>query len=540
MVPHVVAQRVAVPVAKQDVAAQAREALSQRRVAGDRAGSHQRLVLPGPRLVPQVCAETVEGVDEHSLRAVRAQPRIHLVERALGRHGRQNVDEPLGEAGVEGGEIDGLRSGGHGAGVVVVHEDEVEVGAVAELDAAELAIGDDRVGCERSVFRHRSRPSVAGGDVAPCEGQRRAQHRFRDLREVVADHHQGDPARYVRRGHPQDVGLLRLAQAVHLELAIRIVDGGQARGDVPVEIVGPERLVEGARIEQLVEQHRMLAEQPRDPGARRAELHELRQRDGALGQEREVGAALRDRFDHRHHPLERRRRVALRHDRAQQIGQEAGQPLPPERIGHLEIDGVPVTCEDRPRFAGGVESRLFECGHRGRFVGGGGEQDVERIASGAGIGLALRAEHLRELLVHVAPMMVEPLAERFPARIAHARRDSGTARLVRRKHVLLPIADLLYAMLGGAQKPVRGAQRPDRMGGEQIEIPQAREHRQQAPVAERGVRPPRTIWNACAVNSTSRIPPGPCFTLCSMPLRATSCSITTFSERSDWRVPKSM
>ena len=52
----------------------------------------------------------------------------------------------------------------------------------------------------------------------------------------------------------------------HLELAVRIVDGGEAFGDVPVEIVGPERLVEGARIEQLVEQHRVPAQKLRDPG----------------------------------------------------------------------------------------------------------------------------------------------------------------------------------------------------------------------------------------------------------------------------------
>ena len=396
------------------------------------------------------------------------------------------MDEPLGEAGIEGGEIDGFRPGGHGARVVVVHEDEVEVRAVAELDAAELSIGDDRVGSERGVSRHRRRPPVTGSDVAPCDRQRRAQHRFRDLREVVADDHQRDPARYVRRGHPQDVRLLRLAQAVHLVLAIRIVDSGEALGDVLVELVGRERLVEGARIEQLVEQDRVPAEQPRDPGARRAELHELRQCDGALREQREVDAAFRDRLDHRHHPLERRRRVALGRDGAQQIRGEAGQSLVSECIGHLERDGVPVPRDDRPCFACGGESRAFEQGHAGLFVGRAGEQSAEGIAPGGGIGLAFLAEHLRELLVHVAAMTVEPLGERFPARVAHAGRDPGAARLVQREHVLLPIVDLLQAMLDRAQKPIRGAQRLHRMGREQIELTEARKHRQEAPVAKRG------------------------------------------------------
>ena len=135
------------------------ESVPQRRVAGHGAGPHQSLPLPGPRLVPQVLAEAVERVDEHPLRPVRTQPRVHLVERALRGQGGQDVDEPLGEAGVEGGEIDGLRPRGRPVRVVVVHEDEIEVRAVAELDAAEFSVGDNRKGSEHRVFGHRRRSS---------------------------------------------------------------------------------------------------------------------------------------------------------------------------------------------------------------------------------------------------------------------------------------------------------------------------------------------------------------------------------------------
>ena len=196
------------------------------------------------------------------------------------------MDEPLGEAGVEGGEIDGLCPGGRPVRVVVVHEDEIEVGAVAELDAAELSVRDDRIGREGRVFGHRLRSSVACGDVAPCDRERCAHNRLRDPGEVVAHHHQRDPARDVGRRHPQDVGLLRLAQAVHLVLPVRIVEGVEALGDVLVELVGCERRIQGAGIEQLVEQHRVPSEKLADPGARGAELHELRQRHRPLREQR--------------------------------------------------------------------------------------------------------------------------------------------------------------------------------------------------------------------------------------------------------------
>ena len=271
--------------------------------------------------------------------------------------------------------------------------------------------------------------------------------------------------------------------------AVRIVEGGEALGDVPVDLVRRERRVEGARVEQLVEQGRMPAEQPCDPGARRAELHELRQRDGALRKEREIDAAPGDRLDHLHHPFERRGRVALYRHGPQQVRRETGEPLVPEGVRHLERDGVPVSREDRPRFAGGRESRVFEQGHPGRVIGGCGKRGTERLDRGGVIGVAVFAEHLRELLFHVAAMAVEPFAERFPARIAHARRNPGAVRLVQRQHVLLPVGDLLQAMLDGTQEPVRGAQRRDRMVRQQAELPETREHRQEAPVAQRGISP---------------------------------------------------
>ena len=52
--------------------------------------------------------------------------------------------------------------------------------------------------------------------------------------------------------------------------------------------------------------------------------------------------------------------------------------------------------------------------------------------------------------------------------------------------MFLPIVDLLQTMLRRSQKSVRGAQRLHRMGRQQLELTQTREHRQETPVPERG------------------------------------------------------
>ena len=111
----------------------------------------------------------------------------------------------------------------------------------------------------------------------------------------------------------------------------------------------------------------------------------------------------------------------------------------------------------------------------------------------------------------------------------------------KRKHVLLSVVGLLQAMLAVRRNRYAAPSDSTAWAGSRGELAETREHRQQAPVAECGGSPaPHHLERLRGELDLPRIPPGPCFTLCSMPLRATSCSITTFSERSDWRVPKSM
>ncbi len=108
---------------------------ADRGVAGDEPRAGERLMLPRPRLLALVAAEAGERRRHQALGAIGAQPEIDVVERAGGRHAGEPGDEAPREPQIA------LLSRVVG---VVVEEDEVEVGRVAQLLAAELAETDDR------------------------------------------------------------------------------------------------------------------------------------------------------------------------------------------------------------------------------------------------------------------------------------------------------------------------------------------------------------------------------------------------------------
>ena len=103
----------------------------------------QRLVLPGPGLLLLVLGERADAGDEHAALAAGPQAHVHFVEPAGGRMHREQVHDALGEAHEEHLVVDRARRIGLLLFAVrVVQEHEVEIGGVAELHAAELAVAD--------------------------------------------------------------------------------------------------------------------------------------------------------------------------------------------------------------------------------------------------------------------------------------------------------------------------------------------------------------------------------------------------------------
>ena len=100
----------------------------------DKAGTGERLVLPSPGAFALVFFKSGHRAGEKAGIAVGAQAQIDIVERTGTGSGGEPAGEAAGEAAVNIG----------GVGVwVFIHIHQIEVGGVAELFAAELAVADD-------------------------------------------------------------------------------------------------------------------------------------------------------------------------------------------------------------------------------------------------------------------------------------------------------------------------------------------------------------------------------------------------------------
>ena len=125
-------------------AAQGSIALGQLGGSRHHARPRQRLMLPGPGLVALVVGEGFEGADQQAGAAAGPQAGIDFVQIAGPGARGQPIDNALHQFGEKAGIVDLARPGGQlpFAGAIV-QEHQIQIGAVIELDAAQLAVGDD-------------------------------------------------------------------------------------------------------------------------------------------------------------------------------------------------------------------------------------------------------------------------------------------------------------------------------------------------------------------------------------------------------------
>ncbi len=182
------------------------KALTQARRAQHEAGARHGLVLPGPGGVAAALLLVVgiglEAGHQQAGVAVRAQLGVDLEQVALARLHGQPVDELAHEGGVDLG----------GAVVVVVeNEDDVQVAAVAQLFAAQLAVADDGELRFVPVAALQSLPAPAAGH---------AQHAVGQQRQVVGHLLHRDAPFHVARQGAEDLGVVRAAQQVQQVLVV--------------------------------------------------------------------------------------------------------------------------------------------------------------------------------------------------------------------------------------------------------------------------------------------------------------------------------
>ena len=175
--------------------------------------------------------------------------------------------------------------------IAVVDEHQVEVRAVAQFDAADLAIADDdeiRVAVAAVAALGRA---VPGHRVPPGQRQHLIEDRLGQPGQVVADLHQRQRAGELRGGHAQAVRQLEVAQRLHLLFQIVLGNPRQPLAQFGGQLRRLGRAVQAAFIEQFVEQQREMGDLLGDQRAGRAELQQAGQRAGVLGEQHQIRRA---------------------------------------------------------------------------------------------------------------------------------------------------------------------------------------------------------------------------------------------------------
>ncbi len=360
---------------------------ADRRVPGDVARPRQCLVFPRPGMPRLILAETFERAHQQPTRPVRSQPQVRLVEHAGGSRGRKQVVHTLREPGVVLGSFRRR---------IMVEKNQVQIGGIAELLPAELAVADHREARLGAVrLPHR----------LPGEAQDLLENDAGKIAQVVAQGFERQPSRQVLGNEPHGVHVLEVPQRVQLPLGFT---GGIRQ--LGLQLAGGERPVgsgvQRAHVEQFVEEDRVLGEVLRHPRTRAHHCRELLERPRVLFEQGEVGAAPADRIQQVEHALECRVRIALG---GRSLDRRRNQAVEPRlaRGGYLAVASArvhglqpfgdrlsPAVSQRRELGAdpGRIVGQIPEMGEGMRRVGRRGEDVLEMAGHAPAVHLQLARE----------------------------------------------------------------------------------------------------------------------------------------------------
>jgi len=186
----------------QDLDADFLESRADIAVAGGEARPGERLMLPHPGSLELILAEGVKRADEQAGIAVGTQPQVGLEQQAGRRLAGKPGVEPRGEARIV------FRSKQIR---IVVEENQVEIGGIAEFLAAEFSIADDG---------ETRRLDVTLVQLAPGELEGQFEHDIGQVGEVVGELFQRQQAGDVLCQQPEYLGVMGFAQHVHLPFGV--------------------------------------------------------------------------------------------------------------------------------------------------------------------------------------------------------------------------------------------------------------------------------------------------------------------------------
>jgi len=354
---------------------------------------------------------------------------------------------------------------------VVVEEDEVEVGGVAELLAAELAVGDHREARPLAVSRRHLRPDRA---------ERGVEHQIRRLRKMVGEPLDGEQAREVLREQSKDERLVLLAQHVHLPLRV-----ARGVGEQPLQRareLGPVgRRVQHAVVEQLVEQQRVPRDELGGPAGGGDHARDPLQRLRMLGEQREIRGAARDGLDQIEAARERRIGVgAARRRRGERRHERVHAPARLRRQQRIALAAT------RGEQAIGAHLRVSIAAARERVRHGLAVvlPQIRRVHAGR------LGERVLEMPLHGFAVSLQLGVERRPVGVVRHARHALAVFGAFRQGVRLLVLEVLQPVLGAAQEPVGLAQLAHGGRGQQLALLQPRQRLERRAHGEPGVAPP--------------------------------------------------
>ena len=331
-------------------------------VAGEGAALDQGLALPGPAGGLVVAQGRRQRAGQGPLVSLGPEPHVD----AVGPAERGVVGEEPNDVAAHPGEELGVRDDARAGGLAldVIEEDQVDVGAVVQLLAAELP--------HRQHDEPRGLALVPGGDAVPGLGPAASQPAgdldagVGQLREVEGDHLERDAAHDVVVADPEDLALAEPPQ--HHPLGL-LVAGGDRLGPE----LGDQRLAVAAlgADAEPVEQGRVADDQLAEVLARAEEL------DQDLGRPGVADQVAQGRLGHRagrHEPFQVRQGhvgVGTPWQEAVELGREPGdQGAGPPPLGQVAEVAEPALGVADPQAREPAPSRLGIVQDAGEPVGG--------------------------------------------------------------------------------------------------------------------------------------------------------------------------
>ncbi|MNZ92416.1 hypothetical protein D3C78_1114400 [compost metagenome] len=137
---HFSLQRFAFTRRDQHIAANGVKLRFKLRIAVYHTRTHQRLMLPGPCLVLLIFRKRFGRGNQHPRRTGRAQTRVDFVQNPGRRTSAEQMHHALGKTQIELTSVDFALAIGHNVNRAIVQEDQIQIGAVTQLPAAQFAI----------------------------------------------------------------------------------------------------------------------------------------------------------------------------------------------------------------------------------------------------------------------------------------------------------------------------------------------------------------------------------------------------------------